>query len=150
MSHRALICLVLLLAITHHTSSFELCTNITGVWRNSLGSRAILSQHSHGRIKGSYVTAVEIRSDSSDVTGVLKQLSGSIHGTLVTFHVNWIESMTTWIGQCHVVGGIERLTTQWILKESVDECNDNWMSYRIGQDTFERLIESDEMNERND
>jgi len=148
MSHHAIIILILLLAITHYTSSFELCTNITGVWRNSLGSRAILSQHSHGRIKGSYVTAVEVRQDSSDVTGVLKPVSGSMHGTLITFHVNWIDSMTTWIGQCHIVDGVERLFTQWILKHSVDECTENWMSYRIGQDTFDRLVESDDTDDR--
>jgi len=140
---RVFICIVLLLAITQ-VSSLELCTNITGIWRNSLGSRAILTLHSHGRIKGSYVTAVEVRQESSDVIGVLKSLSGSMHGTLVTFHVNWIDSMTTWIGQCHVVGNTERLVTQWILKHSVDDFTDNWMSYRIGYETFERLIESND------
>jgi len=71
-----------------------------------------------------------------------------MHGTLVTFHVNWIDSMTTWIGQCHVIDNTERLITQWILKHSVDDCNENWMSFRIGQDTFERLIESEDTDDR--
>jgi len=65
MSYRVVVVLLLLLGVS--VSSLELCTNITGVWRNSLGSRAILTLHSHGRIKGSYVTAVEVRQELSGI-----------------------------------------------------------------------------------
>uniref|UniRef100_A0A8C5QXG6 Avidin n=1 Tax=Leptobrachium leishanense TaxID=445787 RepID=A0A8C5QXG6_9ANUR len=115
------------------------CSNISGVWVNSLGSRLSLSVAGL-RLSGSYKTGVESSPGSAgkDMTGkVVGVLGSGVHPTFA-MSVSWRGgSVTTWAGQCFQ--GVSRpvLKTIWLLRSQVP-VEDNWMATRIGEDTFHR------------
>uniref|UniRef100_A0A8C5QXA8 Avidin n=1 Tax=Leptobrachium leishanense TaxID=445787 RepID=A0A8C5QXA8_9ANUR len=115
------------------------CSNISGVWVNSLGSRLSLSVDGL-RLSGSYKTGVESSTGSAGkaMTGkVVGVLGSGVHPTFA-MSVSWRGgSVTTWAGQCFQ--GVSRpvLKTIWLLRSQVP-VEDNWMATRIGEDTFHR------------
>ncbi|XP_031682305.1 avidin-related protein 3 [Oncorhynchus kisutch] len=114
--------------------------NVTGVWRNELGS--VLDIEAVGsELRGRYQSAVET---APGVTGPKQQakLLGVTGNrglqTSVAFSVLWeAGSCSSWVGQCfQLPDGMRVLKTLWMLR-SVASCPaDNWKSTRMGEDTF--------------
>ncbi|XP_024287072.1 avidin-related protein 3-like isoform X1 [Oncorhynchus tshawytscha] len=114
--------------------------NVTGVWRNELGS--VLDIEVVGsELRGRYQSAVET---APGVTGPKQQakLLGVTGNrglqTSVAFSVLWeAGSCSSWVGQCfQLPDGMRVLKTLWMLR-SVASCPaDNWKSTRMGEDTF--------------
>ncbi|XP_063050107.1 avidin-like isoform X2 [Engraulis encrasicolus] len=111
--------------------------DVTGHWRNELGSRMQLSAKDSS-LQGFYKTAVETTAgaagNGSTLTGFV---SGGVHPT-VSFSVLWKGgSCTSWVGQCFILPTGDRvLKTVWMLRSVAKGPGDNWMSTRVGADTF--------------
>lgn len=118
------------------------CTDLTGTWRNQLGSTMTL-QHvgDSNKITGRYNTTVESKDGaadiSSDISGLVQPVEG---GSLVAFNVLWNHgnSIATFVGQCLVCDGQEKLYTTWALR-SLEIPSERWKNTRINQDTFWRV-----------
>ncbi|GBM35956.1 hypothetical protein AVEN_31406-1 [Araneus ventricosus] len=120
------------------------CTDLTGTWRNELGSNMTVQRVGDSyKITGRYNTSVESSAGasriSSDISGLVQPVAG---GSLVAFNVLWNHgaSITSWVGQCLVCDGQEKLYTTWVLR-SLQIPRKRWMSTRINQDTFWRVDE---------
>ncbi|GIY79346.1 uncharacterized protein CDAR_552981 [Caerostris darwini] len=118
------------------------CEDLSGLWRNQLGSNMTIIYRSDNHITGEYSTAVESRLKAalvtSNLTGIHMPIQG---GALVSFTVlfNHGKSLTTWVGQCMVCDGEEILFTTWGLRSHFLKPVDRWMAMRIHQDTFKRV-----------
>ncbi|XP_029546064.1 avidin-related protein 3 [Salmo trutta] len=113
--------------------------NVTGVWRNELGS--VLAIEAVGsELRGLYQSAV---ATAPGVTGPEQAKLLGVTGnqglqTSVAFSVLWeAGSCSSWVGQCfELPDGKRVLKTLWMLR-SVASCPaDNWKSTRMGEDTF--------------
>ncbi|KAG5284229.1 hypothetical protein AALO_G00024360 [Alosa alosa] len=113
--------------------------NVTGVWRNDLGS--LLQLHAVGSVmKGVYVTAVESSIGAAGFHGQAGLTGFVSEGAqpTVTFSVLWEKgSCTSWVGQCFTLPNGERvLKTHWMLRSVANSPKENWMSTRFGEDHF--------------
>lgn len=116
--------------------------NLNGKWYNLLGSEMILKQGEDSVIKGEYRTAVERETGAagtshSKVLGI-GQLGGS--NSTFAYFVVWKngESVTGWVGQCHICGenNTEIIESTWLLRSKIKECSHNWKSTFYGENSF--------------
>nr|XP_029481933.1 avidin-related protein 3-like [Oncorhynchus nerka] len=113
--------------------------NVTGVWRNELGS--VLDIEAVGsELRGRYQSAVET---APGVTGpkqakLLGVTSNRGLQTSVAFSVLWeAGSCSSWVGQCfQLPDGKRVLKTLWMLHSVASCLADNWKSTRMGEDMF--------------
>ncbi|XP_067914767.1 avidin-related protein 1-like isoform X1 [Heterodontus francisci] len=116
--------------------------NMTGFWRNELGSVFYLTEAKDFILNGRYLTAVEAAKEEAgperqaQVTGIRN------NGKEPTFSMStaWAGgSITCWVGQCLMLkDGQQVLKTTWLLRSLAASLEDDWKSTRIGQDTFRR------------
>ncbi|XP_015922245.1 uncharacterized protein [Parasteatoda tepidariorum] len=118
------------------------CQDLSGLWRNQLGSNMTIIHRTNGKITGEYSTAVESKLNAavvtSNITGTFTSLDD---GSLLSFTVlfNRGKSLTTWVGQCLVCDDEEVLFTSWVLRSYIQKSPDRWMSTRVNQDVFKRV-----------
>ena len=129
----------LLLLIVLLQKSFGL--DISGSYRNELGSNVTLHANADGSLTGSYSSAVGNASGSYP-------LLGSASASTVGFCVTWnnkahgdSDSTTCWTGQIMVDLALGRvqLDTFWILASKPSSVDTNWASNRVGNDVFEKV-----------
>ncbi|KAG8182378.1 hypothetical protein JTE90_010741 [Oedothorax gibbosus] len=118
------------------------CMNLSGTWRNQLGSNMTIETigDSH-RITGQYNTSVESSAGASTISSKISGIVQNVgNGSLIAFNVLWNRgaSITAWVGQCIVCDGEAKLYTTWVLR-SLQTPRKRWMSTRINQDTFWRV-----------
>ncbi|KAL0994170.1 hypothetical protein UPYG_G00118670 [Umbra pygmaea] len=123
-------------------SLFVLATscNVTGVWRNELGS-VLHIQVVGSELRGLYQSAVET---DPGATGPEQQakILGVVNTrglqTSVAFSVLWeAGSCSSWVGQCfQLPDGRRVIKTLWMLRSISSSSADNWKSTRMGEDTF--------------
>jgi hypothetical protein len=113
--------------------------NFGGHWRNELGSYMDLSIDSNNYLQGTYTSAVS----GTDGPAPTADLRGTVTGDLISFSVNWGNSIAAWTG--HGIfdgkGGQPQILTLWQLVVSVsDETNlrTQWETVFAGADTFSR------------
>lgn len=120
-----------------------LCRDLSGTWRNQLGSNMTIVRISDSeyKITGQYNTSVESSTGaatlSSPIAGIVKPVD---RGSLIAFNVLWNKgaSLTAWVGQCMVCDEQERIFTSWVLRSLMSPYR-KWMTTRVNQDTFWRL-----------
>ncbi|MFC4159069.1 avidin/streptavidin family protein [Chitinimonas lacunae] len=106
--------------------------NFSGVWKNELGSKAVLEQDNM-RLSGTYESAVS--ADGHKTTG---ELRGYVNGDLISFVVHWREfqAITAWVGQL-LPGSSTALKTLWQMTSQVAP-GEEWASINAGSDLFKR------------
>ncbi|KAG1970653.1 avidin [Pimephales promelas] len=113
--------------------------NITGVWRNELGSTLHVKADG-SEIRGVYQTAVESMSGAAGLDRTAKVIGLVGDGTqpTVSFSVLWEKgSCSAWVGQCFILGdGAQVLKTLWMLRSLADSLAGDWGSTRLGEDLF--------------
>ncbi|GFS91696.1 uncharacterized protein NPIL_83801, partial [Nephila pilipes] len=137
---------VLLFCIGITVSYGSPCSDLSGTWRNELGSNMTIKLVANSSlIIGRYSTAVEssqgAASISSNITGIIRNVENSAEGgSLVAFNVLWNNgrSLTSWVGECISCNGVEKIHTTWVLR-SLKENRKKWMSTLINEDTFWRV-----------
>ncbi|XP_035216357.1 avidin-related protein 4/5-like isoform X2 [Stegodyphus dumicola] len=117
------------------------CGDISGKWVNELGSLMTIEHRPLNRITGEYNTAVETFKGAaalvSNLTGTYLPVGdGALIGFSVLF--NRGASLTSWVGQCIVCDGEEKLFTTWVLRRHA-ETPQKWMVTNVDQNTFLRL-----------
>ncbi|XP_067860644.1 avidin-related protein 4/5-like [Heptranchias perlo] len=116
--------------------------NITGSWRNDLGSVFYLSETNHFVLSGRYLTAVETARDEAGPRRQAQVIGIRNKGKEPTFSMStaWAGgSITSWVGQCLMLeDGQQVLKTMWLLRSPATSLQEDWKSTRIGQDTFHR------------
>ncbi|KAK2192235.1 hypothetical protein NP493_36g03003 [Ridgeia piscesae] len=117
--------------------------NIHGYWYNYLGSQVILHRNEDNSVRGKYHTVVEKAEGASGSRGHSAVYGitnwDQVNSTLAMFVVwNEGESITGWVGQCHMCNKTEVLETTWLLRSKVKTCNENWMSTHHGENSFLR------------
>ncbi|XP_074852024.1 avidin-like isoform X2 [Carettochelys insculpta] len=129
--------LILTLALMAVGSTSERKCELSGLWRNDLGSlMEIYAVNSTGEFSGEYLTSVTATSSC-----ILRSpLKGAQHSTqqraqpVFGFTVNWenfSNSTTVFVGQCFVdEKRKEILRTMWLLREHVGSLGDNWRATR--------------------
>ncbi|KAI0217111.1 hypothetical protein LSAT2_030984 [Lamellibrachia satsuma] len=117
--------------------------SLHGYWYNKLGSQVILHREEDDSVRGKYNTLVEKSEGAagseghSAVYGITNW--DQVNSTLAMFVVwNGGESITGWVGQCHICGKTEVLETTWLLRSKVKTCYDNWMATHHGENSFTR------------
>ena len=113
-------------------------TDLSGHWRNGLGSEMTLVVASDGAVSGTYRTGVGLPSPAEDFP-----LRGYAERDLVAFVVNFgrYGSLAGWVGQHTVAGGKERIETLWHLARDVPEADEPaglWAGILAGANLFER------------
>ncbi|NXM40370.1 AVID protein, partial [Gymnorhina tibicen] len=122
--------LVLFLALGAHGLSTEKC-NLTGFWKNDLGSNMTIFEVSKGgNFRGIYHTAVSATTkkiEKSPLQGF--QHINPLNQPTFGFTVNWTfsDSITVFTGQCFVNDkGKEVLETMWLLRSHADKLENDW------------------------
>ncbi|XP_041073212.1 avidin-related protein 1-like [Carcharodon carcharias] len=114
--------------------------NMTGFWRNELGSVFYLSEAEDLTLNGQYLTAVEAAREEAGPERQAQVIGIRNNGREPTFSMStaWAGgSITSWVGQCLLLeGGQQVLKTTWLLRSLATSLQDDWKSTRIGQDTF--------------
>ncbi|NXF09494.1 AVID protein, partial [Smithornis capensis] len=132
MVQATLLLLVLSLALGAHGLPEEKCSNLTGEWKNDLGSNMTISVDEEGNFTGLYNTAVASATNPIQTS----PLRGSQHlqdKTTFGFTVNWTfsDSTTVFTGQCFMdKGGNEVLKTMWLLRSHVEDIENDWKATR--------------------
>ena len=111
--------------------------NFGGNWRNELGSYMELTIDSNNCLSGTYCSAVS----NTDGPAPSAELRGTIAGDLISFSVNWGNSIAAWTGHGVFEKGQPQILTLWQLVVSVpDETNarTQWETVFAGADTFYR------------
>ncbi|TRY71380.1 hypothetical protein DNTS_003436, partial [Danionella cerebrum] len=140
--------LLFLISITFQTVSTnesstptekETSCNITGMWRNELGSRLYVKANG-SKVSGVYHTAVESMSNAAGENRIARVTGFVGEGAqpTVSFSVLWKKgSCSAWVGQCFVLhDGGEVLKTFWMLRSVSDSLAEDWGSTRLGEDVF--------------
>lgn len=116
-------------------------SNLSGTWKNKLGSYMKLTVDSSGGITGIYNTGVGDASGDYTLVGRTDVLGQEIAGN-VGFVVTWnntdkgnSDSVTAWSGQLQVINGASTIITTWLLTEET-QTNDNWQSTTVGKNIF--------------
>lgn len=112
--------------------------NFDGHWRNELGSYMDISIDPNNYLQGTYTSAVSSTGGPTPTA----ELRGTVTGDLVSFSVNWGDSIATWTGHGIFDGkGQPQILTLWQLVVSIpDETNvkNQWETVFAGADTFSR------------
>ncbi|XP_050961158.1 avidin-related protein 4/5-like [Labeo rohita] len=129
------------------------CPDVSGKWRNELGSVMELKEDGTGKISGTYRTAAEFfmnqvsneAGEAADIVGYInkhKDKETGITTTNITFCMAWkIEgSCSAFTGQIFPGGsGQPVIKTTWLLHSPVDVLQHNWASTRVGENTFHKM-----------
>ncbi|NXQ60811.1 AVID protein, partial [Anthoscopus minutus] len=127
--------LVLFLALGAHCLATELVPsrcNLSGNWKNDLGSNMTISQvNEKGDFFGIYYTAVSSTTKKIEPSPLLgsQKLPYQLYQPTFGFTVHWTfaESITVFTGQCFVDNdGKEILKTMWLLRSHVKKYEDDW------------------------
>ncbi|XP_029456376.1 avidin-related protein 4/5-like [Rhinatrema bivittatum] len=113
--------------------------NITGTWKNDLGSILKLSTDEELLIRGSFQTAVETSRGSAGWKKMSKVIGvqNADEEPTFAFSVRWDGgSVSTWAGQCFESSDTSVLKTVWLLRSSVSSKEKNWKATRVGEDVF--------------
>ncbi|XP_038634019.1 avidin-related protein 1-like [Scyliorhinus canicula] len=120
--------------------------NMTGFWRNDLGSVFYLSEAQNFRLNGQYLTAVEAAREEAGPEKQAQVIGIRSNGKEPTFSMStaWAGgSITSWVGQCLILeGGQQVLKTTWLLRSPATSIQEDWKATRIGQDTFHQTNEA--------
>lgn len=123
------------------SSSSATVVDVTGAWRNQLGSYLyVYVQDSNGNFVGEYNSAVGNVSGNYTTFGSVNSDGAGTAGqqfATIFFGVNWgkdAPACSVWSGIVH--GDV--ISTTWLLSTSVNATNDLWSSTRVGQDIFVR------------
>ena len=111
--------------------------NIGGRWTNELKSWVDFTVDGAGKLIGHYHSEVGLNGSPEDSD----DLSGYVHGDLVSFVVRWQDAaITAWVGHHRVdKNGNEFIETLWQLTLlSGDGQGGTWHSVLAGADTFHR------------
>ncbi|CAH1779432.1 unnamed protein product [Owenia fusiformis] len=133
---------VIMATVLHVVNSND-CKILDGYWYNELGSELLLIHTKQGMLHGEYRTAVERETGAAGNSHslVIGAAPYKSYSSTFGFAVIWKDgaSITTWTGQCQPChNGEAILETSWILRSTVDTCEDKWKSTMIGQSTFTR------------
>lgn len=107
-----------------------------GHWINELKSYMDLTI-SGTSLTGSYVSAVSKTDEPTKPFDLL----GTVAGDMISFTVNWGNSITTWIGHGVIEGGKPEILTLWHLVVAIPNETDpevQWKTVLAGADTFRR------------
>jgi avidin family protein len=112
--------------------------NFSGAWQNQHASVMQLSVEADGRVTGTFATGVGCPTPAEHFPVV-----GFVCGDLITFAVSFgtHRSMTAWVGQHTVEGGVERIDTLWHMVVDIEDAEEAawlWSGVRSGADTFVR------------
>ncbi|XP_071436934.1 avidin-like [Pithys albifrons albifrons] len=144
MEQTTLFLLVLCLALGAHILSAEKC-NLTGRWKNDLGSNMTISAvNEKGNFTGLYTTSVEDTPHKVPPSPLLgfQNITKEIHQPTFGFTVKWIDinSISVFTGQCFVdKNGTEVLKTMWLLRSDAGNIKNDWKATRVGTNEFTRL-----------
>jgi hypothetical protein len=116
-------------------------SDVTGQWRNSLGSTMELTADGHHRIDGTFRTGVGVPDKDSGFHVV-----GFAEGDAVSFCVDFgaVGSVAAWAGHHIVDGDEERLVALWHLARPAradDGETDAWAALLAGGDEFIRVAD---------
>ncbi|XP_065138004.1 avidin-like [Paramisgurnus dabryanus] len=127
-------------------------SNVSGTWKNELGSIMKLEVNQSGQISGTYITYAEYlrcaRSSNSpgeeaDIVGYINtQETEKTTTTTLAFCIAWkIEgSCSAFSGQIFKEeDGTDVIKTTWLLHRPVDCLLGNWKATRVGENTFHRV-----------
>ncbi|KGL75038.1 Avidin, partial [Tinamus guttatus] len=119
--------------------------NLAGWWKNDLGSKMqVFNVDNKGDFSGMYHTAVS----STQKPIKPSPLRGSQHldgddKCTFGFVVNWksfSDSTAVFVGQCFTDDKErEVLQTAWLLREKVDNLDNDWKATRSGHNVFTRV-----------
>ncbi|KAM9138030.1 avidin-like [Pangshura tecta] len=136
--------LILALALVTLSTSSERKCDLSGLWRNDLGSLMEIDKvNDAGEFSGKYLTTVTATSNcirSSPLKGAQHDMTQRSQPTF-GFTVNWetfSNSTTVFVGQCFIGEGKETLKTMWLLREAVGSPGDGWRATRVGTNVFTR------------
>jgi hypothetical protein len=107
-----------------------------GHWVNELKSYMDLTI-SGTSVTGSYVSAVS----KTDAPTKPFDLFGTVAGDMISFTVNWGNSITAWIGHGVIEDGKPEILTLWHLVVAIPNETDpevQWKTVMAGADTFRR------------
>jgi hypothetical protein len=118
---------------------------LTGVWMNELNSIMVLEEHAHGSLTGKYRSIVGRDPHIRELAGrtSAEEQGKQMLGFVVGFHIDspgpeyGHYSLCTWSGWARG----KEITTHWLLAISFLEKKDEWSSTRIGEDTFEKVLD---------
>ncbi|XP_051540904.1 avidin [Myxocyprinus asiaticus] len=118
--------------------------NITGVWRNELGS-TLRMKADGSEVRGVYQTSVESARGAAGPERKAKIL-GIVGGgpqPTISFAVMWEKgSCSAWVGQCFILpNGTQVLKTFWLLRSVAYDLAGDWGSTRLGEDVFFSWLE---------
>jgi avidin family protein len=132
--------------------------SIAGDWWNEFGSRVTIELDTNDprQITGTYRTNVG-RAQQRVYPLVGRCDSANLDDQVVSWVVVWDPpdppvpgesaqkpSATAWVGQYHVVRGVEFLTTSWLLTR-MTAARDDWEATRVNTDVFFRQAPTAEM-----
>ncbi|KAK9968169.1 hypothetical protein ABG768_002506 [Culter alburnus] len=113
--------------------------NITGVWRNELGSTLHVKAEG-SEVRGVFQTAVESMRGAAGEYRTARVIGIVGDGTqpTVSFSVLWEKgSCSAWVGQCFILhDGAQVMKTFWMLRSVADNLAGDWGSTRLGEDLF--------------
>lgn len=106
--------------------------DISGTWRNELGSFMLIEQVGP-LLSGMYTSTV-----SGDASSTSGPLQGSVDGQQVAFLVHWtdFQAITAWVGRLDE--GSDELVMLWQMTSQTDP-GQAWASINAGADTFSRI-----------
>ena len=111
------------------------CVDFNGRWVNELGSSMQIALNRDASITGTYTSAV---SETGARTPEML-LSGTVAGDLISFTVNWGESITAWVGHGIVDNEQVRIVTLWhmvLATPDETEPGQQWKTVMAGADEF--------------
>jgi avidin family protein len=122
--------------------------SLTGVWLNELNSIMVLNDHPDGTLTGKYRSLVGRDSHIRDLAGRTSAKEGGkqMLGFAVCFEIDnpgpgyGHYSLCTWSGWERD----EEITTHWLLTISILNQQDEWSSTLIGEDAFEKILDTPE------
>ena len=142
MAHGCFSAVTILLLVGSALSSVSKKCDLSGTWKNELGSTmTITSVEEGGVFSGSYqtgVTATANRILPSPLSGIQQKADQPNFG--LTVYWTFSKTITVFSGQCFVdSNGKEVLKTTWLLRDQVASEKEDWRATRIGTNVFTRL-----------
>jgi hypothetical protein len=119
---------------------------LTGVWVNEHKSIMVIAEDSDGGLTGTYRSLIGRDTRKRPLSGRAssEEAGKQLLGFTVCFQIEnpaegaGYHSLCTWSGWARR----KEITTNWLLTTSVLDPKDEWSSTRLGQDTFERVVET--------
>jgi len=119
---------------------------LTGVWLNELNSIMIVTEHADGALTGTYRSLVGRDSHNRPLSGrtSAEEASKQMLGFAVCFQIEKPAegyghySLCTWSGWARS----RNITTHWLLTISLLNTKDEWSSTLVGEDTFEKVLDT--------